>query len=84
MPWRREGKIFCITIYLETRSFKTVSKYMQPINMIMIYYRDNKHKNIVVLEADIIVIKTTTFNVSNSKDPSFTGRFPNMTGIALV
>ena len=29
MPWTREEKVFCITTYLETKSFKTVSKQMQ-------------------------------------------------------
>ena len=36
MSWTREEKIFCVTTYLETKSFKTVSKEMQPINLIMI------------------------------------------------
>ena len=44
MPWTRDGKTFCITIYLETNLFKTVSKLMQPIDMIMIYYCDKKLK----------------------------------------
>ena len=26
MLWTREEKMFCVTIYLETKSFKTVSK----------------------------------------------------------
>ena len=26
MPWTREEKIFCVTTYLETKSFKTASK----------------------------------------------------------
>ena len=34
----KRGKIFCVTSYMETKSFKTVSKYVQPINMIIIYY----------------------------------------------
>ena len=38
MPWTRDEKIFCATIYLEAKSLKTVSKLMKPINMIMIYY----------------------------------------------
>ena len=29
----KRGKIFCLTTYLETKSFKTVPKQMQPINI---------------------------------------------------
>ena len=59
MPLTREEKIFCITTYLETRSFKTVSKLMQPMDMIMIYYWDKElKKRLLVLEAERITIKT--------------------------
>ena len=44
MPWTREEKTFCVTTYLETKSFKIVSKYMQPVNMIMIFYWHKKLK----------------------------------------
>ena len=44
MPWTREDKYFVVPTYLETKSFKTVWKQMQPINMIMIYYFDKKLK----------------------------------------
>ena len=37
MPWTKEKNIFGITAYLETKSFKTVSKQMQPI-IIIDYY----------------------------------------------
>ena len=51
----KREKIFYITIYLETKSFKTVSKLIQPINTIMIYYWDKKlKKGLHVLKADII------------------------------
>ena len=58
MPWTREEKIFCVTTYLETKIIQNCLKIMQPINMIMIYYRDKKlKKRLHVLEADIIIIK---------------------------
>ena len=44
MLWTSEDKIFCVTTYLEIKSFKTISKQMQPINMIMILYWDKKLK----------------------------------------
>ena len=44
MPCVKEKKIICVTTYMDTKSLKIVSKYMQPINMIMIYYWDNKLK----------------------------------------
>ena len=34
----QERKIFCFTTYLETELFKTVSKSVQLIDIIMIYY----------------------------------------------
>ena len=79
MPWTREEKIFCLTTYLETNSFKTVSKYMQPINMMMIYeWGKYPKKWLHVLETDIIPIKKRHwFNVSSSKDTFFTGCAPN-------
>ena len=78
MPWSREEKMFCQTTYLETKSFKTASKYMQIINMIMIYYWDKKlKKRLHVLEADIITIKKHWFDVSSSKDAFFNGHVPN-------
>ena len=56
MLWTKE-KIFFVTTYLEIKSSKTVSKYMQPINMIMIYYWDKKpKKRLYVQEANIITI----------------------------
>ena len=56
MPWTREEKIFCVT-YLETKSFKTVSKLIKPINMIMIYDWVKKlKKRLLVLKADNIKI----------------------------
>ena len=77
--------MFCITIYLETESIKTVSKQMQPINMIMIDYWDKKlKKGLHVLEADIITIKKKYwFDVSSSKDAFLQDMF-QMTTIALV
>ena len=64
--------------YLETRSIKTISKQMQPINMIMIYYWDKKLKKwLHVLEADITTIKRHWFDVSSSKDAFFTEYDPN-------
>ena len=42
----KRGKIFYITTYLETKSFKTVSKKMQPINMIIIFSVTNLKKKI--------------------------------------
>ena len=54
-------KVFCITTYLETKSFKTVSKQTQSINMIMIYNWDKKlKKRLHVLEADITKIEKKT------------------------
>ena len=33
MPWTREEKIFCIAVYLETKSFKTVqAKFCRKFN----------------------------------------------------
>ena len=67
----KRGKIFCVTAYLETKSFKTVSKEIQSIN-IMIYCRDKKlKKRLHVLEADIIPIKKTLIYITSSKDKSF-------------
>ena len=79
MPWTREEKIFSITTYLETKPFKTVSKKMQPIVIIMIYFWDKKlKKSLHVQEADIITIKKKHwFDVSSSKNPYFTGHLPN-------
>ena len=52
---------------------------MQPMNMIMIYYRDKElKKRFHILEADIITIeKKNRFDVSSSKDAFFTGHAPN-------
>ena len=38
MPSPGEEKIICITTYLDMKSFQTVSKQTQPVNMILIYY----------------------------------------------
>ena len=37
MPWTREGKIFCVTNYLATKSFKTVqAKFRRKFNLTII------------------------------------------------
>ena len=79
MLWTGEEKI---TTYLETKSFKTVSKYEinnRICNLLMIYYWDKKFKKrLHALEADIITIrKKHWFDVSSSKDVFFTGCVPN-------
>ena len=34
MPWTKEEKIFCVTTYLETKSFKTVqAKFHREFNL---------------------------------------------------
>ena len=43
LPWTKEERIFLVTTYLETKSFKTVSKETQSINMIRIYSWDKKN-----------------------------------------
>ena len=43
MPWTREKKIFGVTTYLETKSFKAVSKKLK--------------KRVHVLKADMTTIK---------------------------
>ena len=90
MPWTREKNILRhylfgdkMITYLETKSFKTVSKWMQLINMITIYYWDKNLKKLHVLEADIITIKKKWFDVSSSKDAFLLDEF-QMTAIALV
>ena len=58
MPWTTEQKIFYVITYLETKIIQNFSKWMQPINMIIIYYWDKKlKKELHILEADIIRIK---------------------------
>ena len=54
MPWTRNKKEFCVTTYLKTKSFKTLS---QPINIIMIYDWHKKRKKLHFMEAFIITIK---------------------------
>ena len=54
MPWTREENIFCVITYLETKSFKTVSKEMQLINDL--FLRESTKKDCIVLEADVITI----------------------------
>ena len=84
MPWTREEKIFCVTTYSETKSFKTVSKYKLPINMIMIYYQDKKLEiRLRILEVDIKAIKKHSFDVSGPND-AFLQDVSRMTAIGLV
>ena len=54
--FEQERKNILLTGYLETKSFKTVLKLMQPTNILMIYYWDKKLKKwLHILEADITI-----------------------------
>ena len=55
MPWKREEKIFCVTTYSETKTYKTVSKQINPINDLLL--RQETQKRLHVLEGDIKTIK---------------------------
>ena len=51
MLWTREQKIFCVTTYLETKSFKTVSKLMCELSAIAFLFHTSiitKNKNIIL------------------------------------
>ena len=42
MPWKREEKMFCVTTYLETKSFKTVqAKFRNEFNPTIIPEKPN-------------------------------------------
>ena len=49
MPWTREEKIFCVTTYLQTKSFKTVlAKLRKKFN-----FNDYPHKSDLYLGTQI-------------------------------
>ena len=54
MPRTRAEKIFCVTTYLETKSFKTVSKYDNDLSLRQ--ETQKKKKKWHDLEADIKTI----------------------------
>ena len=79
-------KILWVIIYLETVSFKAISKKIQPITIIIIYYWDKiTKKRLHTLEADIITIKKKHwFHDSSSKDAFVLNDVFQVTVVALV
>ena len=72
----QERKNYFASLLIWRQNHSKLSKYMQPINMIMIYYWDQKLKKIKlhVLKTDIITIKNTEWMFLAQRMIFFTGR----------
>ena len=89
-PWSQclgqERKKYFVSLLIWRQNHSTVSEYLQPINMIMIYYWDKKlKKRLHILEVDIIIIKKNNIDLmSLAQRMHFLQDVFQMTAIALV